>query len=609
MMPASQIRIFAVLGAVALAAWATASAQTPAPPAPPAAPAVKNLVGNGGFETAFKRPNLWDGVDSGGYLSGERGALSVLTTSGAIADSAMPLSVSLADMSNDGLLDIVTMDVLGYLRIFFNKGTPQEPKFETGDLADIFLSRIPPNDPVMEATNREDLRRGPRLNATTMFKTGKRDLIIGNYVGEVLALPNSGSVQVPAFRQPQDVGRIAIPTSKDPKRKWGNLFAPATWDWNADGREDLLLGEGSYSANNIHLLLNSGGGITPKFEEEKRHILAFGDGLEQISPAVVDYNGDGKPDILMTERSGKIAVYLNKGEPWRGDGPPPEVPFSSFLNSKGGTALSFGGISTVAAGDLTGDGLFDLVVGRSNGRIAFVKNSGTKTEPKWEAPVDLKGTPGTPDMNIPSGWEVDYGLERGNFLAYVTVVKDTEDPKLAPAEGKACVKVAYAPSHNTVMAAPTWYPPALGNFKPADLKPNTGLGSAPARFFKFSQSGRARLVPGQSYTLSMKVRGRISDGLFGVNYSGSKKIEGRTERGDRGAVTQKGGGEAREDIDEVVPFSAGPAWTEIKKDFRVAFKSPDLKDLKDAQAQIAIIFQVPQGGELYIDDVKLIQKQ
>ena len=304
----------------------------------PPAPAPKNLVGNGGFETSFRRDNLWQGVDGAGYLTGERGQVPVLTLSGEIADTAMPISVGVADMNADGLLDLVTMDVLGYLRIFFNSGDKQEPKFTLGDLGGIFLTRTAPNDPTIgrEAPN---ARLAPRIFPTEIMKSGKRDLIVGNYLGEVLLVPNGGSAQAPDFRQPQDVARLAIPTMKDSNKRWGNVFAPCTWDWNRDGKEDLLLGEGSYSANNIHLLVNQGSGAKPVFDESKRYVLAFGDGLEQLTPTVVDYNGDGAPDLLVAERSGKIAVYLNKGEEAKLNAPPPEMPFASFIAGPGGSPL------------------------------------------------------------------------------------------------------------------------------------------------------------------------------------------------------------------------------------------------------------------------------
>jgi hypothetical protein len=576
--------------------------------------AVRNLIGNGSFESSFRRDNLWDGVDAAGYLSGDRGALPVLTTSGTIADSSMPLSVSVADMNNDGLLDIVTMDVIGYLRVYFNSGSPKEPKFEMGDLVGVFLTRVAPNDPVMEGTNRTTVRRGQRIHTTRMFGTGKYDLLIGNYAGELLALMNSGSIQAPDFRQPRDVASLEIPTSKNRAQKWGNLFAPVTWDWNGDRKEDVLLGEGSFSANNIHLLLNTGSGNRPSFDEDNRYVLAFGDGLEQLTPTVVDANGDGLPDLLIGERTGKIALYLNKGEEWRRGDPPPELAFASFLNTTKGSPLTFRGICTVSTGDLNGDGLFDLVVGKSNGRVSVAFNKGSKEEPKFDTPTDLKGTSGTQPMAMPSGWDVDYGVDRGNFLAYVSVIKESDDKNLNPADGKAALKFGYQPSHNKIIPAPSNYLPALGRFTlgepPLGGTSASILSNAPARYFMLRQAGRFRLKVGTSYTFSMKVRGRASEGRVGIVYSGQKTIgEARVTQEDRGAVRVQRN-EAREVNHESMTFNPGSSWSEVKRTFRVDFKNRDLSDLKQTSgAALQISFTLPNGGELYIDDVKLTERQ
>ncbi len=425
-------------------------------------PGPKNLVTNGGFENSFQRQNLWQGVDSAGFLTGERGQVPVLTFKGEIADSAMPISVAVADMNADGLPDLVTMDVLGYMRIYFNSGDKGQPKFAVGDLVGLFLTRTASNDPTI-GREAPEARLAPRIFPTDIMKSGKKDLIAGNYLGDVFLIPNSGSAQIPDFKQPQDLSRVAIPTMKDPKKRWGNVFAPCTWDWNRDGREDLLLGEGSYSANNIHLLINQGSGNRPVFDETKHSVLAFGDGLEQLTPTVVDYNGDGAPDLLVAERSGKIAVYLNKGEEVKPNAPAPEIPFASFIAGSGGSPLTFGGISTVSTGDLNGDGLFDLVVGKSNGRIAIALNVGTKTEPKFGPPVELKATAGTPPFQMPSGWDFDLGMRRGNFFAYMSVVKAEEDKGAQLTQGK-CLKVGYVAPQNKIVPVPSVYTPAFPGF-------------------------------------------------------------------------------------------------------------------------------------------------
>ena len=191
--------------------------------APAAAP--KNLVVNGGFEASSQRQNLWQGVDSAGFLTGERGQVPVLTLRGEISDTVMPISVSATDMNADGLVDLVTMDVLGYLRIYFNSGDKQQPKFTSGDLGGVFLTRTAQNDLTI-GREAPGARLAPRIFPTEMMKSGKKDLVAGNYLGEVLFVPNSGSAQVPDFKQPQEVSRAVIPTMKDPRKRWGNVFAP-----------------------------------------------------------------------------------------------------------------------------------------------------------------------------------------------------------------------------------------------------------------------------------------------------------------------------------------------------------------------------------------------
>lgn len=599
-------------GLAATLSAATLHAQAPAP----AAPAAKNLVSNGGFESSFRRENLWDGVDNAGYITGERGAVPILTTSGVISESAMPVSVAVTDMNGDKLPDIVTMDVLSYLRIFFNSGTPQEPKFTIGELGGIFLSRTPRTDPILDGGegSADHARMATRVFPTEIMKSGKKDLVVGNYIGEVLLLPNTGSAQTPDFKQPADVGRTAIPTMKDPTKKWGNVFAPTTWDWNKDGKEDLLLGEGSYSANNIHLLLNQGSGAKPTFDESNRHVIAFGDGLEQLTPVVVDYNGDGVPDLLVAERTGKIAVYLNKGQPTKMGEAPAELPFASFVSgASGSTPLTFGGISTVSTGDLNGDGLFDLVVGKTNGRVAMALNTGTKTEPKFAAPVELKGDPGTAPLSVPSGWDVDYGLKRGNFYGYVTVVKGEEDEAALPAEGKAVLKVGYMPSPNKVMPAPTTFTPAFvgWNIRKPDFwgSAERQMTGAPARYFNLRQLGRFRLKLNGNYTVSFKVKGKFGDGQAFIGWTGYKKLGNAKETvGDRGSVSRQEN-EVRDENFETIKFSGGPAWVEVRKDFKVTLRHKDLQDLKETTTTLLdLSFTVPQDGVAYFDDVKIVER-
>ena len=133
--------------------------------------------------------------------------------------------------------------------------------------------------------------------------TGLLDFLIGDYFGDVFFIPNSGTIKQPIYHPtggvepqipghdvdfpPGEDGRSAtsveksrIPTN-DQGRYWANLLSPVAYNWTGRGKLDLLCGEGSYSANAIHLLANVGSSA-PKFSSSQHTIVAYGDGREQL---------------------------------------------------------------------------------------------------------------------------------------------------------------------------------------------------------------------------------------------------------------------------------------------------------------------------------------
>ena len=603
----------------------------------------KQFLQNPNFEAHYEKDNLWNGVNPDAILAGgtqlrdDKPGPPILTVEGGIDNRPMAVSVSLGDLNGDGLTDIAAMENPGYLRVYFNSGTPQEPKFEKGELAPLFLSRISDSDPTLSwisnPSKNKDYwyaRQTNRIHLTDLTRSGKKDLVIGNYLGEVFLIPNSGNAQRPEFRTPPDLFRAMLPTSKDQARKWGNLFAPATIDWNADGKDDLLLGEGSYSANSIHLLLNQGTPSAPKFDETAKHFLAYGMGLEQLTPCLADYNGDGKTDLLVTESTGKVAVYLNSGEAWK---PGDTLKMDSFLKV-GGNELSLGGISTISAGDLNGDGLFDLVFGKNDGRLATALNSGTKESPKFDSIQDLKATAGVPRLKLPHNWNLDSGYERGNFYGTISLVSKEDDPAAEPPEGNFCLKIAYAPSPNSVMAAPDAkaFTPSEKGFRPQDIDlfwqdemQNLGLhgtngivAKAGANYFVIRQGGSSPLVPGKTYSLSMKAKG--TDVVFASAYIGAVgRIEGEDlasqKAGARGGVQRRLGTTGRDrTVVKEIKLGAQQNWTDFNTDLPVRFGDKRIMDAKDNPAlrvdwAIYIVAELaPMTGKLYIDDVKISEK-
>jgi hypothetical protein len=619
-----------------------------------------NLIQNPSFERSMRSANVWAGISSSGVITAPTQDADVLGADGKVGQQTMPISVSAGDLNNDGLTDIAIMDGQGFLRVHFNTGTKKEPKFGPAEFSSLLLnpSFVKLSTAEIEAAKGEAkptpkpkptprpaatkpgvilppvysegqlyaLRGVQRINLADISRSGRLDLLVGNYGGDVLLIQNSGGSGRPDFRTPPTYESALLQKGFE---RWGNVFAPYGVDWDKDNKMDLLIGEGSYSANSIHIFPGKGIG-RPSMEPDDRSVLAYGMGLEQLSPCVVDYNGDGNNDLLVSERGGKVAVYLGKGGPFKPgepipfhsfitiDGAPPTLPPNSPTPEPGASLdpmdaikatnlLSAGGGSTIATADFNGDGLFDLVFGKRSGRVGLAINGGTAIEPKFKAPVDLKVEDQEKPLLLPSGWDVDYGYGRGNYGGYFTVVKN--DPAAPagsssqkPPEGDAYLEAGYLKLDYKGLPSPTI---------PKEDEDDPGAIKSP-NLFTFKQELSKPLKVGRTYVLSLKVKGaQVNSGRVNLVYGVSKKV-GTGEiisKGDRGDV-KRDLNTVREQKVESLNFSGGSNWVEVKKEFTVKFDKKELADVSEAQeAAIRIKVQLtPGSGIVQFDDVKLIEK-
>ncbi|MFM8829674.1 MAG: hypothetical protein ACKOHM_01495, partial [Spartobacteria bacterium] len=102
-----------------------------------------NLIQNPGFERSMRRANVWAGISGSGIINAPTEEANVLGADGKIGQQAMPVSVSAVDLNNDGLNDIAIMDGQGFLRVHFNTGTKQEPKFGPAEFSSLLLNPTP----------------------------------------------------------------------------------------------------------------------------------------------------------------------------------------------------------------------------------------------------------------------------------------------------------------------------------------------------------------------------------------------------------------------------------------------------------------------------------
>ncbi len=229
---------------------------------------------------------------------------------------------------------------------------------------------------------------------------------------------NVGTRERPEFRGPEPL----LADGKALKVPWS--AAPLVIDWDGDGRPDLLVGQ--EPGGIVHYYQNTGTGRQPELHH--RGTLQA-DGREIVMPfepcpeapgvfkqdyvgvpEVCDWNGDGRPDLLLGGYvTGRIYYYENTGS--HPDGTP-------VLAARGpleadGKPIDVSWAATPAVADIDGDGLLELVTGSmfmsatggevpAPGRpgLFLFKNVGTRTAPRLhEVPFPLEGR-----------WEENYFL-------------------------------------------------------------------------------------------------------------------------------------------------------------------------------------------------------